>query len=112
MNFVNSSLMCQPFQTFSYFHQTVHALGARFHKTRCYKNVVCCVLEIPPSNASPARVWCLQGRTPVVTYRPCFERQIPLDGALYKCRLLRAGDPHPLYPPGSAWLLCLKLNSN
>ena len=93
MNFVNSSLMCQPFQRFSYFHQTVHALSARFRKTRRYTNVICCVMEIPPSRASPARVWCLQGRTPVVTYRPCFERQIPQDEALYKCRLLRAGDP-------------------
>ena len=25
--------------------------------------------------------------------RPCFERQIPQDEVLYKCRLLRAGDP-------------------
>ena len=81
------------FQRFSYFHQIVHALSAKFRKTRHYTNVVCCVLEIPPSRASPARVWCLQGRTPVVTYRPCFERQIPQDEALYKCRLLRAGDP-------------------
>ena len=46
---------------------TVHALSARFRKTRQYTNVVCCVLEIPPSRASPARVWCLQGRAPVVT---------------------------------------------
>ena len=66
-NFVNSSLMCQPFQRFTYFHQTVHALSAKFRKTRRYTNVVCCVLEIPPSRASPDRVWCLQERTPVVT---------------------------------------------
>ena len=67
MNFVNSSLMCQPFQRFSYFHQTVHALSARFRKTRRYTNVVSCLLEIPSSRASPAQVWCLQGQTPVVT---------------------------------------------
>ena len=59
----------------------------RVRKTRRYTNVVCCVLEIP------ARVWCVQGRTPVVSYRPCFERQIPQDEVLHKCRLLRAGDP-------------------
>ena len=36
-------------------------------KTRRYTNVVCYGLEIPPSRASPARVWCVEGRTPVVT---------------------------------------------
>ena len=29
----------------------------------------------------------------MVAYRPCFECQIPQDEVLYKCRLLRAGDP-------------------
>ena len=29
-------------------HQTVHAVNATFRKTRCYTNVVCCVLMIPP----------------------------------------------------------------
>ena len=46
---------------------TVHALSARFRKTRCHTNVVCCGLEIPPWRASLAQVWCVQGRTPVVT---------------------------------------------
>ena len=46
---------------------TVYALSAGFRKMRCYTNVVCCGLEIPPSRASSARVWCMQGRTPVVT---------------------------------------------
>ena len=89
MNFVNYSLMCQPFYRFRYLHQTVHALSARR-----YTNVVCWLLEIPPSKASP--IVCVQGRTPVVTYRPCFERQIPQDEVLYKRRLLRAGDPTQL----------------
>ena len=105
MNFVNSSFMCQPFQRFSYFHQTVHALSARFRKTRRCTNVVCCVLEIPPSRVSPAGVLCLQGRTPVVTYCPCFERQIPQDEVLYKSRLLRAGDPTLESYPGSSVVL-------
>ena len=60
---------------------------------RRYTNVICCVLEILPSKASPARVWCVQGRTPVVTYRSCFERQILQDEVLYKCRLLWVGGP-------------------
>ena len=65
----------------------------RVRKTRRYINVVCCVLEIPPLRVSRARVWCVQGRTLVVAYRPCFERQIPQDEVLYKCHLLRTGDP-------------------
>ena len=35
------------------FHQTVHALSARFHKTARYTNASGCVSKIPPSNFSP-----------------------------------------------------------
>ena len=38
------------------FHPTVHALGARWCKTRSYTNVVCCSLKVPPSKLDPG-VW-------------------------------------------------------
>ena len=37
--------------------------------------------------------------------RACFERQIPRDEALYKCCLLRAGDPTLEREPGSSVVL-------
>ena len=103
---------------------TVHAVSARFRKTRRYIKVVCCVLMIHPHTRlglaimlkclDPHPVWALQlcmlkfvDPHPVWALQlcknalkmncPCCERQIPQDEALYKSRLLRADDPPP--PP-------------
>ena len=104
--------------------QTVHAVSARFCKTRHYTKVVCCVLMIQShtrfgpvimqkslekglfgtkkgSHLSRALLWTYTLVQPVVSSNfPCCARQIPQDEALYKSRLLCADDPlpHPFWP--------------
>ena len=85
---------------------TVHAVSAKFRKTRRYIKVVCCVLMIHPhirlgsaimlKCLDPHPVWALQlCKNALKMNCPCCERQIPQDEALYKSRLFRADDPPP-----------------
>ena len=61
--------------------QTVHAVSARFRKTRRYTKVVSCVLNLCTGF--------FHRKVGGESNPPCCERQIPQDEALYKSRLLR-----------------------